>query len=482
MIAQQNLAKASNQMNTSLQRLSTGLQINSGADNPAGLIASQSLQSETTALNSAITNATQANNMLGTAEGALSQTSSLLLTIQGMVDTAANTGGMTSAQTAANQMQIDQAVQSIDRIANTTEFNGTKLLNGALGYNTGGVVAADISQPTLVVTQAVFNGSAAQTVNYSVNGTTAKQAELQITTANRALITAGTITIQGNLGTATVTLAAAPSQAALIAAINGVTNQTGVHAAADGTTATTTDFTSTDSTGATALYGSNQIITLTPASAQVFTTSDANGGANPASSTGANATATVNGTSSGVSVQGLNVTVNQAGYNMSFQIATTTSNNAAGTFTIAQGGAKFQIGAAINTTNQVAIGLNRVASTNLGDSVNGYLNTLMNGGTNALSSGNFTTASAIVASAITQVSNLRGQIGAIQSDTLTPQIASLNTALNNITSANSTITDTNYATETANMSKAQILEQAGTSVLAAANSNPQLVLSLLKNI
>jgi flagellin len=481
MIAQQNLAKASNQMNTSLQRLSTGLQINSGADNPAGLIASQSLQSQMTALNSAITNATQANNMLGTAEGALSQDNSLLLTIQGMVDTAASTGGMTSSQTAANQLQIDQAIQSINRISSTTQFNGTNLLDGTLGYNTTGVTAADITPSSINVSQAVFNG-ANSTVNYNVNGATAKQAELQITTANRALITAGTITIKGNLGSATVSLGAAPTQAALIAAVNGVTAQTGVAAAADGTTATTTDFTSTDATGATALYGSSEAITITPGAAQVFTTSDANGGANPASSIGKDATVTVNGTSQGVSVNGLNVSVSQTGLNMTFSLASTASVNAAGTFKIMQGGAKFQIGGEINTANQVAVGLSNAASSNLGDSVNGFLNTLQSGGTNALSTGNFSTAANIIASAINQVSTLRGQIGAIQSDTLAPQIASLNTTLDNITSANSTIVDTNYATETASMTKAQILQQAGTSVLAAANANPQLVLSLLKNI
>jgi flagellin len=482
MIAQQNLAKASTAMNTSLQRLSTGLQINSGADNPAGLIASNALQSQMTALNSAITNATQGNNMLATAEGALSQTNGLLLTIQGMVDTAASTGGMSSSETAANQMQIDQAISSINRISSTTQFNGTNLLDGTLGYNTSGVTAADINAASIQINQAVFNGGS-ETVNYTVNGTAAKQAEMQMTTAQRAATTAGNVTVQGNLGSASIAITAGESQANLIAAVNAVTSQTGVHAAADTTTATTTDFTSTDSSGTVANYGSNAIVTLTPTtSGMTFGTSDANGGGNPASSSGVNAaTPTINGSTTGVSVQGLNVTVNQAGLNFSFQIGSTASN-ATGTFTILQGGAKFQVGAQINTGNQVALGIASASASNLGNATTGYLNTLQTGGANALSTGNFTTAANIINAAITQVSTLRGQIGAVQSDTLTPQIASLNTTLDNVTSANSTITDTNYASETANMSKAQILEQAGTSVLAAANANPQLVLSLLKNI
>lgn len=488
MIAQQNLAKASNQMNTSLQRLSTGLQINSGSDNPAGLIASNAMQSQMTALNSAITNATQANNMLGTAEGALSQTSSLLLTIQGMVDTAASTGGMSSSMTAANQLQIDQAIASIDRIANTTQFNGSNLLDGTLGYGTGNVTGTDINQSSIQVGQAVFNG-ASEPVTYSIdsrtvaNGGTLNQAELQLTTANRALISAGNITVSGALGTATVAVTAGMTQANLITAVNAVTAQTGVWAQQDGTTATTTDFVSTDGSAAhNATYGSGTVISVVPTSSGTFTTSDANGGTNPNSSKGGDATVTVNGVATGVSVNGLNVSVAQTGLNMNFTIHASGVNTAAGTFNILQGGAKFQIGAQINTNNQVALGISNSASSNLGNATSGYLNTLISGGANALVSGNFSTAANIVNAAITQVSTLRGRIGAIQSNTLAPQIASLNTTLDNVTSANSTITDTNYAAETANMSKAQILEQAGTSVLAAANANPQLVLSLLKNI
>ncbi len=485
MIAQQNLAKASNQMNTSLQRLSTGLQINSGADNPAGLIASNAMQSQMVALNSAITNATQANNMLGTAEGALSQTNSLLLTIQGMVDTAASTGGMSTAQTAANQMQIDQALASIDRIANTTQFNGSNLLDGTLGYKTTGVTNTDITPASLNISQAVFSG-ASTAVNYSIDSRTAagpsmKQAHLQLTNANRGALTAGSvITLTGALGSAQLTLSAGDVASAitLTTDVNALTAQTGVFAANTGA-ATTVDLTSTDSTGATAVYGSGTVISATGGSIQV---TDANGGAVTNTSKGSDAAVTVNGTATGVSVNGLNVTVNQSGLNMTFTIAAANVNTAAASFNILQGGAKFQVGAQINTSNQVALGISNSASNNLGSSATGYLSTLKTGGTNALSTGNFTTAANIVNAAITQVSTLRGQIGAIQSDTLAPQIASLNTTLDNVTSANSTIVDTNYASETAAMSKAQILEQAGTSVLAAANANPQLVLSLLKNI
>jgi flagellin len=467
-------------MNTSLQRLSTGLRINSAADDPAGLIASQKLKSEMVALNSAISNSTRASNLIGTAEGSLDEINTQLLNIQGLIDTAANSGGMTANEVTANQMQIDEALSSIDRIASTSEFNGKKLLDGTLGYGTSGITAADIASGSIQVNQAVFNG-ASKSVAYDVDSTTAAQGELQIVTADRALITAGTIRVQGNLGTADVTVTAAMSQANLIAAVNAVTAQTGVTAAADGTTATTTDFTSTDASG-TATYGTSKFVRITPLSATVFTTSDANAGTDPTSSAGTDATVnSVDGNTTGISVDGLNVTVNQTGLNLSFSITDNTVT-ATGTFNVLQGGAKFQIGAQINTNNQVAIGIQNMDSGSLGDATNGYLNTLKSGGVNALSSGNFTAAATIASNAIDQVSTVRGRLGALQTSTLGSQIRSLGSTLENITTAESTITDTDFAAETANMTRAQILVQAGTSVLAAANSAPQAVLSLLKNM
>ena len=123
LIAQQNLARSQQSLQTSLERLSTGLQINTGADNPAGLIASQGLQAEMNGIQQAIGNSTQATNVVSTADGALSQVENLLQTIQGLVVQSANSGALSSTEISANQLQVDSAIQSITRIANSTTFD-----------------------------------------------------------------------------------------------------------------------------------------------------------------------------------------------------------------------------------------------------------------------------------------------------------------------------------------------------------------------
>jgi len=117
-----------------LERLSSGLRINRGADDPAGLIASESLRSEIRGITSAIDNSTRAINVISTADAALSEVSKLLLEIKELVNTSSNSGALSNDEVQANQLQIDSLLESINRVANSTQFNSKKLLNGALSY------------------------------------------------------------------------------------------------------------------------------------------------------------------------------------------------------------------------------------------------------------------------------------------------------------------------------------------------------------
>src|ERR1041384_3169745 len=108
----------------SLERLSTGLKINSGADNPAGLIASENLRAEKTGITTAIDNAQRASNIIGTAEGGRSGVSSLLTEIQGLVSQSANSGGLSQEEVDANQLQVDSILSTVNRIAQSTSFQG----------------------------------------------------------------------------------------------------------------------------------------------------------------------------------------------------------------------------------------------------------------------------------------------------------------------------------------------------------------------
>ena len=137
--AQRQLAVTNRQLQQSLQRLSSGLRINRGADDPAGLIVSTRLRTEISAAEQAIRNSERAINVIATGEGALAEIQQLLLDVRNLTIEAANTGAFSDEEIRANQLQIDSAVESITRIANTTNFAGRKLINGSLDFITSGV-------------------------------------------------------------------------------------------------------------------------------------------------------------------------------------------------------------------------------------------------------------------------------------------------------------------------------------------------------
>src|SRR5258707_5794809 len=148
-VAQTTLARSNSQLQEALTRLSTGLRINSGKDDPAGLIASENLRRDITSANTAITNSLTAGQLIATADSSLGQISGLLNDIRGLAVQAANTGVLSDDQVAANQLQVDSSLEAIDRIAKVTTFQGRKLLDGSLdftkGYTAGGSSVADLS-------------------------------------------------------------------------------------------------------------------------------------------------------------------------------------------------------------------------------------------------------------------------------------------------------------------------------------------------
>jgi flagellin len=145
LVAQKTLARSNSDLQTALNRLSTGLRINTGKDDPAGLIASEVLGSDIVSVQKAVTNSERANQIIATADSALGQVSSLLNDIRGLVSEAANTGALSDQQIAANQLQIDSSLQAIDRIAQTTSFQGRRLLDGSLDFLTTSSGTADIA-------------------------------------------------------------------------------------------------------------------------------------------------------------------------------------------------------------------------------------------------------------------------------------------------------------------------------------------------
>ena len=145
LVAQNTLGRSNAALKQALTRLSTGLRINTGKDDPAGLIASENLRSDITSIKKAISNTDRANQVIATADSALGQVSSLLNDIRGLVTEAANTGALSDEQIAANQLQIDSSLEALNRIAQTTTFQGRKLLDGSLDFIT--TAGTNFTQP-----------------------------------------------------------------------------------------------------------------------------------------------------------------------------------------------------------------------------------------------------------------------------------------------------------------------------------------------
>ena len=136
LIAQNSLSRSNNALQISLTRLSTGLRINSGRDDPAGLIASEAIRSDIVSLEKAISNSERVNQVISTADSALGQASKLLNDIRGLVTESANVGAISEDQIAANQLQIDSSLEALNLIANTTSFQGRRLIDGSLDFTT----------------------------------------------------------------------------------------------------------------------------------------------------------------------------------------------------------------------------------------------------------------------------------------------------------------------------------------------------------
>ena len=462
--AQRGLAKSQRTLNDTLQRLSSGLRINRGADDPAGLIASESLRSEIAGINQAVDNSQRASNVISTTEGALGEVASLLLNVKSLIVQAANSGALSPEEIQANQLQVDSAVQSITRISNTTTFAGLNLLNGSLDYLTSGVDTAKVK--SLSIAQANFGTHASIPVQVDVI-TSARTADLQFRTS--AVTGAVTLEITGNDGVQTLTFASGAASSAIAYAINGISDSTGVTAdlinsanAASGITLHSSE------------YGSKQFVSVRAQSGS-FATTDTTG-AGKTRVYGQDAVATVNGALT--LGDGLNLKANTSQLDMdltldrSFGVGTTT-------FAVTGGGALFQLGAKVSSNQQVNVGIQSIAASKLGDNNVGFLNDVGTGGSASLVGGQSAAAGRIIEVAIRQVAVLRGRLGAFEKNTLDTNVNSLNVALENVTTSESSIRDADFAAETSALTRAQILTQAGTSVLSTANTTPQSVLSLL---
>ncbi len=461
MIGARILAAQNERLNTSLTRLSTGLRINSGKDDPAGLIASEDLRTEKVAITAAIDNVQRAANIVSVAEGGLDEVNKLLTELESLIDRSANEAGISSEERDANQLQIDAILESINRIASSTEFQGRKLLSGELAYTTSAVNATNIASLSITSARVPNGGFRAVTVQVT------QSAQLgNVTFAGGSIGAPVTLEVTGNLGTDSISLASSASIASVAAAVNQSKELTGVSAVAF--SATGLRFYSTS-------YGSSQFVQVRPLSGTFTVTGgDANG-----RDYGRDAKVNINGTNA--TVRGLDASVRTAALSLDVDLTAAFGGQTLGstTFYITGGGADFMISPKVSLAGVASFGVQNTATSSLGNGALGYLSSIGSGQSNALISQNYANAQRIVREAQDQVSSLRGRLGAFQKNTLETTANALRITLENTTAAESAIRDTDFAGETSTLTRSQILVQSATNVLRLANSAPQQVLALL---
>ncbi|MEQ8850868.1 MAG: flagellin [Phycisphaerales bacterium] len=503
MIAQRVLGQNNSSLNVSLERLSTGLRVNRGKDDPSGLIASENLRAEKTALTNAISNAERADQVVNIAEGGLDEISRLLNELQGLVTQTANSEGLSGEEKEANQLQVDSILQTIDRVSSSTSFQGTKLLNGNFEYSVTGV-----------------NG---QVADYQVNGAKlayngTRDVEVLVTQSAQAagyfLSFGGGVVdltdssdlfvfeVAGNEGSRELSFASGATLADVAAAVNSFTDVTGVEATVSGTGIRL------DSTG----YGSDEFVSLrvvddgniaagdgvhalsatNTAEAQVATTAFS-AITNKITDTGQDVRATINGivattkgTQARINTDFLDVEID-LNYDASAGTANAAVLGAISAFTIEGGGADFQLAGEVNIAGRVSLGIQDVSSRKIGQTtldftgsdVNYHLSDLGVGKALNLAEGNTDGAQKVIERSIREVSSLRGRLGAFQKNTVGATVRNLNVAMENTTAAESVIRDADFASESATLTRSQILVSSATNILGIANSQPQNALQLL---
>lgn len=461
----------------SLERLATGLRINRASDDPAGLVISEQLRAQIRSLEQAVENSQNGINLISTAEAALVEIGNRLRDI---LDSCifASDGTASDNQVTAEQDAVDSAIDAIDRIAATARFDSIDLLNGNSGYR---ITEQSNELNDIYVRGVNFNGLSSRTFSVVLD-----QVASQARTAIGAVAGGDvTIRISGNRGTQNVLLNSGSTVSQVRSAINLVAGMTGVWAS--GTDAISES------------YGSDAVVSITvlEEGTESGATMGGFGAGTILSDTGSDAVGTINNFA--FSAIGRDVSMVTRDINISFEFEPTAAVNSGGTayeFKVVDSGLRFQINTEARPTDQVNMGIrsvhtsflgyesvdndiaNAIAGTS-GNTVGGYLSSLKSGGENCLRN-DPENAVRIVNSAIEQVSSLRGFLGAVQADTLESNIDSLDVAIENLVSSESMIRDLDFAAETSEFTRSQILFQAGTATLASANLIPQTVLTLLQ--
>jgi flagellin len=480
--AQRNLGASQTSLNTSIQRLSSGLRINSAKDDAAGLAISERFTSQIRGLNQAARNANDGISLAQVSEGALSSAGSILQRVRELAVQSANASN-SAGDRQALQAEVGQLVAELDRIAQTTEFNGQKLLDGTFGtqqFQVGANANQTITASTGNLRTSVYGN------NQNLSSAGAGQSAAAAATAPPANgTTSGAVSISGSLGTATLSVASSSSAKAIADQINAVKANSGVTATArtqveldiaatagsytlsiqgDNATAQNVSFTLTATSGADRL--SAAVSAINDQSAKTGVSASLNTTGDKVILTNATGNDIVVGDTAVQNAGATTVTKLQAdgtavGAGVSLAADTTANFTTASGYITLDSDKSFSVTSASNALTTGGSDLKKVADLDV---------TTFDKATNALKT---------VDSALSFINGERAKLGALQSRFET-SISNLQVTSENLSASRSRILDADFAAETANLSRSQILQQAGTAMVAQANQLPQGVLALLR--
>ena len=462
-----NLTQIGAQLAISNYRLTTGKRVNFASDDPSGIIALSALQAQIAQIDAATTNGQRISSLADSADGALSEISTLIDTIETNV-IAASGDGVSEEDKATYQANIDSAINAIDRLVNTTSFNGQHLLNGSIGYTASGVDSDKISD-VKIHTAETNGGSVSVTVSLSAPAeATLVSAPMPAPLGDGENVV---FTITGPDGSHEYTFNNTPgkSRSQFASAVNLFSGETGVTAADinGGITFSTTD------------TGSDATISITITDGTTFRLT---GGATSGSDTGSDVEVTVDGVSAAIDGTNQEVFFSTPTVSGSFSLTDAFYGGADDTsgFTVSGDGGDFTLGTSSYDT--IYFGQASLSSTGLGNAKLGYLSSIKSGGANDVASGNFSTAQSITDKASDQVASARARFGSLKTYTIESTLDSLAATKTALNDAIDDIEELDYVAETANNERLQALYTLGISVISAINTNNSNVLSLFENL
>ena len=480
--SQRNLSTSQSALSTSLQRLSSGLRINSAKDDAAGLSISDRMTSQINGMTQATRNANDGVSLAQTAEGALSSSGDILQRIRQLAVQSSNATNSASDRQAL-QTEVGQLNSELNRIAQTTSFNGQALLDGTMG-TANFQVGADANQ--------LISANGANFLTSTYGNNRVENAAVQAA-ATTSATNGGSIKVSGKFGAADIATDATSSAKSVAAAINAKTANTGVtadartdvnlalgveaysfkinsdnSAAAD---AVTVSFAVTGTAGTAADFaaGINAINAQTAKTGVTAQYDASQGGIKLSNASGADIQISNTQTNVKLDVS----TYDEKGVKVAaaaFDAKTSTAVAVANGRVTFDGDSSFSV----SETAATGLGLSGVAAgANKGSTLKSVASldvTTFEGAQLALK---------ITDAALSTVNSQRAQYGALQSR-FSSAIANLQSTTENLSASRSRIVDTDFAAETASLTRGQILQQAGTAMLAQANSLPNGVLSLLR--